>query len=102
MGNRKMWTEDKQQRLNELQRRAGHGRLSPDDLQALDALIAELDQLECEQLRPAFDQMRREHDTLRADLVRVQEQNSALAVLADRSAALLARAKVQLSSIMEP
>lgn len=38
-----MWTENKQQRLGELQRRAQHGPLSPDDQQALDALFHELE-----------------------------------------------------------
>jgi hypothetical protein len=94
-----MWDDGKQQRLNELQRRAQNGSLPPADQQMLDALLSELEQAEWVALRPALNRLRREQQTLATDLSQVQAQNAVIAALTERYADLLARAKAQLAGL---
>ena len=94
-----MWDDAKQQRLNELQQHAMREPLSIDDQQALEELLDELDQAEWETLRPVLSQLRRDQDVLAMDLGHLQAQHTVVTALADRYAALLARAKVQLAEL---
>lgn len=94
-----MWNEDKQRRLDDLQRRAEHSTLSAEEQQVLDQLLLTLESAEWTALRPALSQLRDEQEALQVDLSGVQIQNAVLAALADRYADLLARAKVQLDGL---
>jgi chromosome segregation ATPase len=94
-----MWDTDKQQRLDELQRRAQQAPLAADEQQVLDRLVLELEQAEWAALRPALSQLRREQEDLQADLSQVHTQNAVVAALVERYGDLLARAKVQLDAL---
>jgi hypothetical protein len=94
-----MWSDEKQQRLDELQRRAQRESLPNDDQQELAHLLHELEQIEWADVRPALSRIRAEQEALQADLGRLQAQNAVLAALAERYADLLARAKVQLAGL---
>ena len=94
-----MWDDDKQQRLDDLQRKASEGSLSADDQRALERLFLDLERAEWASLRPAMSQLRQEQEQLQDDLGRLRTQNAVLLALADRYADLLARATVQLSGL---
>ncbi len=95
-----MWDEDKQGRLDDLQRRAQQDTLTDDEQRVLEQLLSELEQAEWTTLRPALDQQRREQGQLQAELARVQTRNAVLAALTERHADLLARARLQLAGII--
>lgn len=96
-----MWSDAKQQQLDELRRRAQHETLSADEQQTLDHLIHELEQQEWVALRPALDRLRHEQRELQDDLSQIQAQNAVLVTLAERYADLIARARVQLASLTD-
>ena len=96
-----MWSDAKQQQLDELRRRAEHKTLSADDQQTLDRLIHELEQHEWGALRPALDRLRHEQQELQGDLAQIQAQNTVLATLTERYADLIARARAQLASLTD-
>ena len=95
-----MWDDDKQRRLDDLQRRAEHGTLSADEQRTLDHLLHEVEQHEWSALRPELNLLRQEQGRLGADLSHLQTQNAILAALAERYADLLARAKAQLTGLV--
>ena len=94
-----MWDNEKQQRLNELQRKAMLKPLAPDDRKVLDALTHELEQTEWAVLRPALSTLRQDQQSLAAELSRLKVQNAVVAALADRYTDLLDRARAQLANL---
>ncbi len=95
-----MWDEDKQGRLDDLQRRAQRDTLTDDEQRVLEQLLSELEQAERITLRPVLDRQRREQGQLQADLARVQARNAVLAALDEWHADWLARARLQLAGII--
>lgn len=96
-----MWDEDKQRRLDELQRRVQHTVLTAEEQRVLDQLILDLEQAEWTALQPALNRIQHEQDDIWADLGQVQARNAALTSLAERYANLLARAKAQLDELAQ-
>ena len=94
-----MWDAAKQQRLNELQRRAEREPLPTDDQRALEALLHELEQAEWAAVRPVLSRLSRDQEALAKGVDRLQAQNAAVAALAERYADLLARANTQLAGL---
>jgi peptidoglycan hydrolase CwlO-like protein len=91
-----MWDDAKQQQLDDLRRRDAHGALTPHEHQALQQLLDELERMEWAALNPALSNLRREQELIHSQLQQLRSQNTALVLLIDRYADLLARAKGQL------
>jgi len=97
-----MWDIAKQQQLNKLRQRARHEPLPADDqraLEALEALVHELEQMEWAEMRPTLSRFLHDQETLAADLGQLQARNAVLGALADRYADLLERAKAQVAGL---
>lgn len=94
-----MWDDEKQQRLDELRQRAAREPLLPEEQATLEALLAELDQVEWAALQPALAQQQQEYSSLRAEAQRVEAQNADLTALTERYADLITRARAQLASL---
>lgn len=95
-----MWNTNKQHQLNELQRRADVGTLTPEESQQLSQLLHEIEQEEWQTLRPALQQMRDEQGQLQEEKATLQTQNAVLAAIAERQADLLSRARAQLTALL--
>ena len=95
-----MWTDAQQERLDDLRQRAQSSQFASDDQHDLDRLLHELERAEWETLRPSLGRIRAEQIQAHADFAQIQAQNAVLGALADRYSDLLARAKVQLDSLM--
>ncbi len=95
-----MWDHTRQQQLDELQQRAQAGRLTATERQRLDDLLAAVEEEEATALRPAVLLLQQEHDQLQREQARLQAQNAELAVLVEKYADLLARARAQLESLV--
>ena len=95
-----MWDHTRQQQLDELQQRAQTGRLTAAERQRLDDLLAAVEEEEAAVLRPAVLRLQQEHDQLQREQARLQAQNAELAVLVEKYADLLARARAQLESLI--
>jgi uncharacterized coiled-coil DUF342 family protein len=96
----RMWDSNKQRQLDDLREQAMHRALLPEEQKQLDGLLHELEECEWTALRPGLEAQRYEQQQLQAELDQVHAQNEALAVLADRYADLLDRAKAQLAALM--
>jgi hypothetical protein len=83
-----MWTEAKQQQLDQLWRRAATGELATADQQTLDQLLQDLEQDQWSALRPALVALRQEQGQLQTALGGVQAQH---VLLSTQHQALLAR-----------
>ncbi|MCI0487046.1 MAG: hypothetical protein L0229_10655 [Blastocatellia bacterium] len=95
-----MWDTIKQQQLNELLQREQETALTDGERRTLEQLLYELEQEEWNSLRPALDRMRQEQAQLQEKRASLQTQNALLAALAERQTDLLARARVQLASLL--
>ena len=91
-----MWNDEKQQRFNDLRRRAQAAALPSTEQQELDALFEELDADEWAALRPGLERMDARATTLCAEIARIRAQNAELEALAERYERLVAQAKAQL------
>jgi hypothetical protein len=94
-----MWDDAKQQRLNDLQRRAQAGPVPAADQRVLDELLYDLERAEWAALHPALGRSRREQEALASELSQLRAQNAVVAALAERYADLLARARAQLAGL---
>ncbi len=95
-----MWDDDKQQRLDALQRRGEQGTLTDDERQQVDSLRQQLEHGEWAALRHAMERLREEQVHLQADLSQMHAQDVILAALAERYADLLGRARMQLTGLV--
>ncbi len=96
-----MWDDTKQRRLDHLRLREQTGELSLDEQKILDQLIAELEEDEWATFQPVLSQHRETQQKFQADLQQLQEQNTALASLADRYVLLVERARRELSGLIK-
>ncbi len=95
-----MWDRTRQQQLDELQQRAQAGTLTAAERQQLDDLLAAVEEDEAAALQPAQGRLQQAHDQLQREQARLQAQNAELAVLAEKYAELLARARAQLEGLV--
>jgi len=95
-----MWDAQKQQRLNDLQRRAEHAPLAADQQGMLDELLGELEQAEWALLGPEVRRLSHHQEQVQRELSQAQAQNAALVTVAERYADLLERARRQLSALV--
>ena len=79
-----MWSDTKQQQLDDLRRRAQHDSLPLDEQQTLDQLLHELEQQESITLRPALDRLRQDQAQIQNNLSQLQAQNAVLSALVER------------------
>ena len=79
-----MWSDTKQQQLDDLRRRAQHDSLPLDEQQTLDQLLHELEQQEWITLRPALDRLRQDQAQIQNNLSQLQAQNAVLSALVER------------------
>jgi hypothetical protein len=96
-----VWDTTKQQQLDELRARAEHSALAIDEQRTLDQLLAELEQQEWSELRPALEVLRQDQVLLQAELGHLQAQNAVLSALTERYTDLIARARVQLAGLSD-
>jgi ABC-type phosphate transport system auxiliary subunit len=95
-----MWSETKQQELDELRRHEEQRTLTPLEVQRLDDLLREIEQEELVALHPGIERIRNEQHQLEMALDDAQRHNSDLAAIAVRYAALLDRARDQLTDLI--
>jgi hypothetical protein len=95
------WDDQKQQTLDDLRRLAQERMLTADEQQTLERLVHDLEHAEWTTLRPELSRLRQEQGQLQADLSQLEVQNATLAALGDRYADLLARARMQLASLLD-
>ncbi len=89
------WNAEKQQRLDALRAREDGGLLIAVEQTELDQLLAELDEAEWKQLRPALERMEHEHAAASAAVARLTQTRDDLGELVDRQRKLIARARDQ-------
>jgi chromosome segregation ATPase len=94
-----VWSDAKQQQLNDFRRRAASHGLSPEEQQSLDRLLHDLDEQELALLTPTLTRLHQERVANQAELDRLAQDNATLAALADRFGSLLDRARAQLTSL---
>jgi chromosome segregation ATPase len=99
-GGFKMWDGKKQQQLNELRRLELEGTLTPEEREALDNLLHELEQEEWQRLRPTLQRLHAEQGQLREACARLRSHNVFLAVLLERQEELLTRARAYLAELL--
>ena len=95
-----MWNDAKQRQLDELRRRKQEGTLTSDEQKVLVQLLHELEQEEWHVLQPSLENLRQEQTELEQDRTRLSAQNAILGAITERQADLLARAKAQLTVLL--
>ena len=94
-----MWSENKQQKLNELQQRETENALNAEEKRELEKLLSELEKAEWDLLQPAIEHKGEEENQLQAELSRVKTQNTVLAAIAARQNDLAKRAAAYLKNL---
>lgn len=94
------WTDDKQHRLDDLRAREDSGTLTPAEQAELTQLLADLDEMEWQQLRPALERMDREHAAASAAINRLVQTQDDLDDLMNRQRRLIVRARSQLQELL--
>ncbi len=94
------WNADKQQRLDALRAREDEGVLTPAEQTELDGLLADLDALEWQQLRPTLERMERDHAAASAAIARLAHTRDDLQELLARQRKLIVRARGQLQELL--
>jgi len=94
-----MWSETKQQQLNDLQRRELENSLTAEENNALEKLLSELEQAEWQTLNPALERERETQSALQTEISRAETQNAVLTAIASRQDDLAKRVATQLKSL---
>ena len=94
-----MWNKNKQQRLNELQKRELENLLTVEEANELENLFSELENEEWQMLNPAIERERSVEIKLREELNLIETQNVVLTALNERQADLTKRAAIQLRNL---
>ncbi|HXG67006.1 MAG TPA: hypothetical protein VNO70_18025 [Blastocatellia bacterium] len=96
-----MWDVAKQQQLDALRRQEQLTGLTDGERRTLEQLFHELEQEEWRMLRPALDRLRQEQAQLQHEGGGMRTQNAVLAAIAERQADLRARARIQLTALLQ-
>jgi hypothetical protein len=94
-----MWTDEKQQRFDQLRQREAQGLLTEAEAEELRTLVAELDAEETAELQPAIERMRATQQELRAESQRIEGRNERLAAIIAREEQLLDEAQAYLNHL---
>jgi hypothetical protein len=94
------WDDAKQQRFNALRVREEAGLLTPAEQAELDSLLTMLDDLEWQQLQPAFARMEQEQAATAAAIARLEATRDDLVEVAHRQRQLIIRARAQLHELL--
>ena len=95
-----MWDATKQERLDALRHREQESALTDEQRHTLEQLLHELEQEEWRRLSPALERLRQEHVRLQQQCSGGRIQTAVLAAIAERQADLLARAKAQVTGLL--
>jgi hypothetical protein len=95
-----MWDATKQLEFDELRHREQESTLTDEERQTLEQLFCELEQEEWRTLGPELERLRQEQLHLQQKCSSSRTQNAVFAALAERQADLMARAKAQLSILL--
>jgi hypothetical protein len=94
-----MWTEEKQQRLDDLRLREARGSLTAAEQTEMDALFAELDAEEAEAMRPALERMEKTQAELQQEIDRRTAEATRLERIVREHEQLLAEARSCLAQL---
>ena len=94
------WDDAKRQRFNALRVREEAGLLTPAEQAELDSLLTMLDDLEWQQLQPAFARMEQEQAATAAAIARLEATRDDLVEVARRQRQLIIRARAQLHELL--
>ena len=95
-----MWNAAKQEQLDALRHREQQSALSDEERQVLERLLYESEQEEWCTLGPELERLRQEQVQLQQQCSSARTQNTVLGAIAERQADLMARAKAQLSILL--
>ena len=95
-----MWDAAKQEAFDALRHREQQAVLTDEERRTLEELLYELEQEEQRALGPQLDRLSQEQRMLQQECGYVRRQNDALESIAERQADLMARAKSQLSVLL--
>lgn len=95
-----MWDTAKQEEFDELRHREQEAALTDEERQTLEQLFCELEQEEAGALGPELERLRQSQLHLQQQCSSTRTQNAALTAIAERKADLMARAKAQLTLLL--
>jgi Mg2+ and Co2+ transporter CorA len=95
-----MWDAAKQEEFDELRHRQQESALTDEERQTLEQFLYELDQEEWRALGPELERLRQERVQLQQQCTGTRTQNAVLTAIAERQADLMARAKGQLTILV--
>lgn len=95
-----MWDAAKQDEFDELRHREQESALTDEERKTLEQLLYEMDQEEWRALGPELERLRQEQGQLQLQCSSTRTQNTVLTAIAERQADLMARAKGQLSILV--
>lgn len=95
-----MWDPAKQEKFDELRHRQQEDPLTDKERQTLEQLFCELEQEESDALGPELERLRQRRLQLQQQSNNTRAQNAALTVITERKADLMARAKAQLTLLL--
>ena len=95
-----MWDAAKQDEFDELRHRDEESALTDEERRTLEQLLYEMDQEEWRALGPELERLRQERVELQQQCSSTRTQNTVLTAIAERQADLMARAKGQLSILV--
>lgn len=95
-----MWDPAKQEKFDELRHREQETALTDEEQQTLEQLFSELEQEETDALGPEVERLRQRQLHLQQQCSSTRTQNAALTAINERQADLMARAKAQLTRLL--
>jgi hypothetical protein len=95
-----MWDPAKQEKFDELRHREQQTALTDEERQTLEQLFCELEQEESDALSPELERLRQRQLHLRQQCSNTLTQNAVLTAITERKADLMARAKAQLTLLL--
>jgi hypothetical protein len=95
-----MWDPAKQEKFDELRHREQETALTDEERQTLEQLFSELEQEESDALGPEVERLRQRQLHLQQQCSSTRTQNAALSAITERQADLMARAKAQLTLLL--